>query len=235
MTTPVGRAPVIPVALIGIGVYLAWFAIHYWGSDTKYPTDPVKAVLQGKPVPAPTGHATAASVALQVEGNSPGQLAGVGAGGSSTPTGNAISDDALKYQGQGYIFGGPSQPGRWDCSSFVNYVIGHDMGMKIPGGTWSVVCNNGNSHGPATGSWLLFGAPVNLGQAQPGDIVVTSHHMGIVIGNGKMISAQDPQLGTGIAGYLSGFPGGTPFVRRLVAPPTGTSQAPGTTTAGGRG
>jgi cell wall-associated NlpC family hydrolase len=234
--TPVGSAPVVPVVLIGIGAYLAWFGVHYFGSDQgKWPSTPVKAVLTGKPLPQPTGQLTTGLIDQQVTANSPSQLAGVGAGGSSTPTGNAISDDAMKYVGQGYVFGGPSQPGKWDCSSFVNYVVGHDLGLPIPGGSWAVVCGNGNSHGPATGSWLLFGQPVNLSQAQPGDVVVSVEHMGIVIGGGKMISAQDPQLGTGVASYLSGFPAGPPHVRRIAAPPTGTTQAPGTTTAGGRG
>jgi len=45
-------APVIPLLLIGIGGYLAWFGIHYWRSDLKWPSDPVKAILQGKGLPA---------------------------------------------------------------------------------------------------------------------------------------------------------------------------------------
>ena len=49
--TPVGDAPVVPLFLIGTGMYLCWFGVHYWHSDVKYPTDPVKAVLQGKPLP----------------------------------------------------------------------------------------------------------------------------------------------------------------------------------------
>lgn len=57
--TPVGDAPVIPLALIGIGMYLAWFGVHYWRSDVKYPTGPVKAVLQGKGLPAATQTQTA--------------------------------------------------------------------------------------------------------------------------------------------------------------------------------
>jgi hypothetical protein len=51
--TPVGEAPVVPVILLGTGMYLAWFGVHYWRSDTKWPTDPVKSVLQGKGVPPP--------------------------------------------------------------------------------------------------------------------------------------------------------------------------------------
>lgn len=62
--TPVGDAPVIPVAVLGLGAYLAWFGIHYWRSDTKWPTDPVKSVLQGKGVPKATVTRTAEEQAV---------------------------------------------------------------------------------------------------------------------------------------------------------------------------
>jgi cell wall-associated NlpC family hydrolase len=235
--TPVGRAPVIPVVLIGVGFYLCWFAVHYWDSDTKWPSDPVKAVLTGKPLPAPSGQTSAADIAGQVAGNSPGQVAGVGAGGSSAATGSAISDAALRYRGQGYVWGGPAdRPGNWDCSTFVSYVLGHDLGIKLPGGgKYGDQGYPPHSHGPTTISYLLYGTPVNFGQEQAGDLLVSTVHMGVCIGGGQMISAQDPQLGTNVSGYRTGFPGGTPAVRRISALPTGTVQAPGTTTAGGRG
>jgi hypothetical protein len=59
--TRVGDVPVIPVILIGIGAYLAWFGIHYWDSTTKWPTDPLKAALTGKALPAPSGQTPAAA------------------------------------------------------------------------------------------------------------------------------------------------------------------------------
>lgn len=65
--TPLGRAPLLPLIVTGIGVYLAWFGVHYWGSDVKWPTDPVKDVLTGKGIPAPTGQQSAAQVATSVE------------------------------------------------------------------------------------------------------------------------------------------------------------------------
>lgn len=35
----------------------------------------------------------------------------------SIPSGTAIASDALKYAGQGYVYGGnASRPGDWDCS-----------------------------------------------------------------------------------------------------------------------
>lgn len=45
------KPPAIPVVLLGLGAYLAWFGVHYWRRDVKWPTDPVKAVLTGKPLP----------------------------------------------------------------------------------------------------------------------------------------------------------------------------------------
>lgn len=51
--TPTGDAPVVPVILIGFGAYLTWFGIHYWRSDTAWPSDPLKAVLTGKAIPVP--------------------------------------------------------------------------------------------------------------------------------------------------------------------------------------
>lgn len=71
--TPAGDAPVIPVAMLGIGAYLAWFGVHYWRSDVRWPTDPVKAVLQGKGLPSATVTPTADEQAVV---NAAQQLAG---------------------------------------------------------------------------------------------------------------------------------------------------------------
>lgn len=161
----------------------------------------VRALAAGKPLPS--------AVTVPITGG------GGVTGGGGTATGQAAADDSEQYIGEGYIYGGPSSPGRWDCSSFANYVYGHDLGLKIPGGSWALVTANGTMHGPATGSWLLFGQMIPYGSEQPGDVLVTIDHMGICIGGGMMVSAQDPQSGVGKSGYRSGFPGGTPAVRRV--------------------
>lgn len=67
------KPPAVPVILLGIGAYLAWFGVHYWGSDTKWPTGPVKAVLQGGKVPAPSGQSSPAQIAVSVEQGQAGQ------------------------------------------------------------------------------------------------------------------------------------------------------------------
>jgi cell wall-associated NlpC family hydrolase len=218
------NTPVIPVVTLGIGLYLAWFGVHYWDSTTKWPTDPVKAVLTGKGIPTPTGQTSAASVATEVEAQTGGSSGATGSeSGSSgfvapgTPTGTAIASLAQQYVGKGYAWGGPADvPGNWDCSSFCSYVLGHDLGLTLPGGgKYGDAGYPPHAHGPTTLNYLMFGTPVNYGKEQPGDLLVTTEHMGIVIGGGKMVSAQDPQLGTGIGSYGSGFPGGQPFVRRV--------------------
>lgn len=222
--TPLGRAPVIPVALLGIGAYLAWFAVHYWGSDTRWPSDPVKAVLTGKPLPVPSGQSTAAGIAQNVEAQTGGSTGATGSESGSagfvapgTPKGAAIASLAKQYVGKGYVWGGPADvPGDWDCSSFVSYVLGHDLGLKLPGGgKYGDAGYPPHTHGPTTLNYMLFGTGVNYGKEQPGDLVVSVDHIGIVIGGGSMVSAQDPQLGTGIGSYQSGFPGGTPIIRRV--------------------
>lgn len=61
--TPVGDAPVIPLLLLGLGAYLMWYGVKYWrSSNTRWATDPIKAVLQGKGLPknVPQGSADTA-------------------------------------------------------------------------------------------------------------------------------------------------------------------------------
>lgn len=212
------HAPLVPLVLIISGAYLAWFGIHYWSSDTKWPTDPVKSVLQGKGVPPPGGHVTAAQTAAYVESASAsGGGSGGQAGGTGGTTGSAIADAALKYKGQGYVWGGPADtPGDWDCSSFVNYVLGHDLGMTLPGGgKYGDAGYPPHSHGPTTLQYLMWGTPLNQSQVQAGDLIVSTEHMGIAISPTQMISAQDQQLGTGIGDFPAGFPGGPPVYRRV--------------------
>lgn len=78
--TPVGRAPVVPVVLAGLGAYLAWFGVHYWRSDVKYPSDPVKAVLTGKPLPAGTPSGSSPSAAISADAAAITPATGTGSG-----------------------------------------------------------------------------------------------------------------------------------------------------------
>lgn len=234
--TPVGNAPVVPVFLIGLGMYLSWFGVHYWRSDVKYPTDVIKAVLQGKGLPSPAGTPTADEQAVltsvQQQAAAEQQLAAAGAGtGVSTDNPNAfgqavasgaalgpnIANDALRYVGAGYVWGGnASRVGDWDCSSFVSYVLGHDLGLTLPGGgRWGQPGYPPNVHGPTTLNYMLFGTGISQSQVRAGDLIVSTVHMGIATSSSTMVSAESEYTGTGTGSFPAGFPGGPPIYRRI--------------------
>lgn len=189
---------VLPVGLLIIGAYLAWFGVHYWRSDTKWPTDPIKALLSGGELPEAAATSDAAEAATFTSywtggttGGTPGEAPA--AGGSS-----AIAQDALKYVGAGYVYGGnASQVGHWDCSSFVSFVLGHDLGLPLPGGRWGDPGFPPHAHGPTTSNYLLWGTPLNRSQVQPGDLVVWPTHMGIALSQTDLVAARTTASGTG--------------------------------------
>jgi Lysozyme like domain len=88
--------PLIPLILAGAGVYLCWFAVHYWGSDTRWPTDPVKAVLQGKPLPVAEGQQSAQDVAASVSGSEAVGAAAEGPAGTAPAHSGAYDLQALQ-------------------------------------------------------------------------------------------------------------------------------------------
>lgn len=197
----------IALAAAATGALFMWSGIKGGGILPN-----LQNLIQGKP-PSSTG-------ANPIVGSAggPGSNAPIGVAGPN-PTGNAIASDALQYKGAGYVWGGaPAQGiGNWDCSSFCNWVIGHDMGMAIPGykaGTYT-----GAAHGPPTVGWLAWiGSGVTRiarSQLAAGDICCWQTHMGIAISNTQMISAQTPGSGTQI-GTVDGFiPGEVLFCLRL--------------------
>lgn len=189
----------IAAATLGTGVILLWSAINNKGFLRT-----TRDIVSGtKPVPGPA--------------ENPASLpypAGTGFAGSGSVS--QLAADALQYDGAGYVWGGAPAlgVGNWDCSSFVNWCAGHDLGLPIPGykpGTYT-----GENHGPPTSVWLLWGGLANVGNdpamAEAGDLCIWQTHMGIAIGGGKMISAQSVTSGTGISNIF--LPGELLFVRR---------------------
>lgn len=219
----------IAYTALGAGVLFFYSGLKGWGivstlQDIVTGKQPGGSVVNS-PVDALTAQANGGTVAY---------------GGSSS-----IAADAVKYQGHAYLYGGsPGKNGAspWDCSSFCNWVISHDLGLPWPGpGTY-----DGTSHGPPTGIWGAWftgrGMTVSGGiaSAQAGDVIVWTGHMGISLGNGQMISALNPQLGTLVTPVAGNSSGGFICVGRYASSPSlsavaGTTQAAGTSTAGGRG
>ena len=219
--------PWIPVAITVTGGYLAWFGVHYWRSAVKWPSDPVKAVLTGKGIPDNTKTQPAIPQVSDAQRLANPQLGAYQTGpavpgDTQAAFGQAIAQHALQYEGAGYVWGGDASViGKWDCSSFASKVLGQDMGMTLPGGgRWGDPGYPPHDHGPGSTQFMLYGTGVTLDQVQPGDLIVSTEHIGICIGPGQMISAEDPQDGTRIGTFPAGFPAGPPVYRRPTATAT---------------
>lgn len=210
-----GGSPIVPVTILGIGAYLAWFGVHYWMSDVKWPSDPIKAVLTGKPIPDNTP--VSGGIGLgQAVGN-----VSTGVGSLTTPlapiaAGLKAAAAALRNVGAGYNYGGPAdRPGNWDCSSFVSKVLGQDMGLSLPGGgRWGDPGYPPHAHGPGSTAYMLYGTGISRGEVQAGDLIVSIEHIGIAINANQMVSAQQPSTGTAVSSFPAGFPSGPPVYRR---------------------
>lgn len=159
------------------------------------------------------GHAPAAGQVVTPLA-SPFGTAGIGTG---SPASGSLVQTALSTQGHCYKFGGApgsNGTGCWDCSSAANWWL-TQSGYAIPGGAW-----NPATHGPNTLSYLAWGGAVTIGhsssQAQAGDLLVWQTHMGLCIGNGQMISALNPSLGTAVTPISAGPSAEILFVRRII-------------------
>lgn len=100
LKTPAGDAPVLPLLLIGLGGYFAWFAVKYFRDQSvHWPSDPVKSVLQGHGLPAHTESATVAaqlSQAIQTaQAEAPGPSSGAG-GAPALPSSGRYSASQLE-------------------------------------------------------------------------------------------------------------------------------------------
>jgi len=197
----------LPLAYLAVGGILVWS-----GVENTPVTDVLRSLSRGQapaagPYPPDTSGVGQAGITIT--------------GAGATATGQAIAQDALQYKGASYVWGGAPANGigNWDCSSFCNWVIGHDMDMAIPGnpaGTYT-----GQSHGAVTGQWLIWGGCTTVGHsgsaAVAGDLCVWQTHMGIAIGGGQMISAQTPGPDQTLVSAIDGFIPELLFIRRLNA------------------
>ena len=97
----------------------------------------------------------------------------------------AIYEEAKKYVGTPYVWGGSSPETGFDCSGYVCWVYnqnGYDVGRTTANGLWNK-CQH-----------------ISEAEAKPGDLVFFKgtydtpgmSHTGIYLGNGMMVSAGDP-------------------------------------------
>lgn len=101
------------------------------------------------------------------------------AGGGSA-SGNAVAEFALQFKGNPYVYGGSSLTNGTDCSGFVMSVY-NNFGVSLPHSS------SADRHvGSAVGS---------LAEAQPGDIICYSGHVGLYIGGNQIVHASTSRTG----------------------------------------
>lgn len=99
--------------------------------------------------------------------------------GSASVSSSAIVNKAYQYLGVRYVWGGTT-PSGFDCSGFIQYVY-RSQGISLP---------------RTSRAQAASGKYVSIANAQPGDILYFGQssvtHVGIYIGNGKMIHSPRP-------------------------------------------
>ena len=105
---------------------------------------------------------------------------------SGVPTGREIAEYAKSFEGCSYVYGA-SGPKAFDCSGFVKYVFAH-FGKEFP---------HTAAHYRSVSE--SDGRIVSEKNAKPGDIVSWKGHVGIYIGNGKVIHALNSRYGVCIS------------------------------------
>lgn len=116
---------------------------------------------------------------------------------ASSATGQGMVDFAMQYLGYPYVWAGKEPSTGFDCSGFTRWIVlntlGYDIGGGVPGQT-------------------DFGTSVAWGDWQPGDLIFFADtfepglsHVGLYIGNGQMIHAENPGTGVVISDITSGY------------------------------
>ena len=109
---------------------------------------------------------------------------------SSSSIRNNIVEYALRFIGNPYVWGGTSLTNGADCSGFTQSVF-RDNGISIP---------------RTSRTQAISGRRISIDEMQPGDLIFyakngTINHVGIYIGNGKIIAASSPDTGIKISHY----------------------------------
>ena len=104
---------------------------------------------------------------------------------SGSGLGAEIAQYALKFVGNPYVSGGTSLTNGADCSGFT-WAVHKAFGITIP---------------RVSRDQAKSGKSVSIGSVQSGDIIYYGDHVGIYIGNGKIVHASSKTTGIKISSY----------------------------------
>ncbi len=116
----------------------------------------------------------------QSQSNAPAQNAGSYSVSGGSEMGVAVAEYGLQFVGNPYVYGGTSLTNGADCSGFVMSVYAN-FGVSLP-------------HSSTSDRSQGYGVD-GLDNAQPGDIICYSGHVGIYIGNGQIVHASNERTG----------------------------------------
>lgn len=102
------------------------------------------------------------------------------ASSQGSESGKAVIDYALQFVGNPYVYGGSSLTNGTDCSGFVMSVYSN-FGVSLPHSSTALRSQGYDAGGVAN--------------AQPGDIICYSGHVGLYIGDGKIVHASTSKTG----------------------------------------
>lgn len=124
--------------------------------------------------------AAAAKAAKSKENSSSSQSTTTYSVSGGSEMGAAVAQYALQFVGNPYVYGGSSLTNGTDCSGFVMSVYAN-FGVSLP-------------HSSASDRSQGYGVD-GLANAQPGDIICYSGHVGLYIGNGQIVHASNSTTG----------------------------------------
>ena len=104
------------------------------------------------------------------------------AAAASASAGQAVIDYACQFIGNPYVWGGTSLTDGADCSGFVQSVYAH-FGISLP---------------RTSSAMRSAGYAVSYEEAQPGDLILYEGHVGLYMGDGRIVNAMNEEKGIGI-------------------------------------